>query len=315
MSQVLVTGAGGFLGSHLCEALLRAGHQVTALVHAPAGMGWLAELAPELRAELNIISGDIRDAVSLRALLKGKARVFHLVNLPASGSLLQAHVYVETHVTGTLNLLHAALAQDNCQVIHVSSAEVYGTPLYQPVDEKHPLQGRSPYLASKVAADMLAESFYRSFQLNLTIARFFPLIGPRQPDSALVPWIYHQLHNPEQATLRLPSLTASLDLSPVENALSALLHIASRNVAGEVIHFGAGREIALVDLAHQIMQNIGIEKPLQQGLTPGLTPIQDQLQANLEKAQRILGWVPCVDFQQGLQKTLHWLSQRQRTTH
>lgn len=311
MSQILVTGAGGFLGSHLCEALIRAGEQVTALVHAPSGLGWLAELAPELRAELAVIPGDIRDTVALRALLKGKARVFHLVNLPPGGSLLQAHSYIGTHVTGTLNLLHAALAQDDCQVIHASTAEVYGAPLYQPVDEKHPLQGRSPYVASKVAADMLAESFFRSFQLNLTVVRFFPLLGPRQSDSALVPWIYRQLRDAQQAVLRLPSLTATLDLSPVETALSAFLRVAGQNLAGEVLHFGAGTEIPLVDLAYQIMQEIGIKKPLQIGLTPGLhCTVREQLCADLKKARRLLGWEPTADWREGLRSTLHWLSQR-----
>lgn len=313
MNQVLVTGAGGFVGSHVCEALVAAGWQVQALVHTESGLGWLEDLPEAVLKELQIFRGDIRDAESMRQWVKSQSLIIHLAALTRGFSAQHSREYIDTNVTGTLNLLHAALAHD-CRVIHTSTAEVYGDPLYLPVDEKHPLQGRSPFVASKIAADMLAESFFRSFHLNLNVVRLFPLFGPRQHSSALLPWLFERLTDPACSAISLPLLTARLDLSPIANAVSAFLALVSHtHLPGEVIHFGAGQETSVESLAHTLMAKLGIHKPLVLGESPGLDCfLREHLCPNLTKARSQLHWQPLQSLEQGLDETLAWLQARKQ---
>lgn len=313
MNQVLVTGAGGFVGSHVCEALVSAGWQVQALVHAESGLGWLEDLPPDILPEIQIFRGDICDAEGLRQWVNKQSLIIHLAALTRGFSAQYSRAYIDTNVTGTLNLLHAALAHD-CRVIHTSTAEVYGDPLYQPIDEKHPLQGRSPFVASKIAADMLAESFFRSFQLNLSVVRLFPIFGPRQDASALVPWLFERLNDPQCEAIALPSLSARLDLSPIANAVSAFLAVAQQTgVSGEVIHFGSGQELPVTQLAQLLMSQLGCHKPLLVGESPGLDCfLREHLCANLNKAQHLLAWQAPMPLEAGLAHTLAWLQARKQ---
>jgi nucleoside-diphosphate-sugar epimerase len=314
MSQVLVTGAGGFVGSHLCEALVRAGRSVQALVHTDSNLGWLEDLPQTIFKELKIVSGDICDPDAMRKLIQGQSLIVHLAALTSGYALDHSRAYIETNVTGTLNLLHAALGQD-CHVIHTSTAEVYGAPLYLPIDENHPLQGRSPYVASKIAADMLAESFFRSFQLNLNIVRLFPIFGPRQSPQALIPWLFERINNPVCTEIRLSSLTTQLDLSPIENAISAFLSVAkNKPPAGEVIHFGSGQEVGVTTLAQTMMQSLDIHKPLKASDSEGFNLLSpEHLCCNNNKARALLQWQPLHQWQEGLKPTLAWLQARKQT--
>ena len=306
MKQVLVTGAGGFVGSHLCEALVRAGWQVQALIHTPSGPDRLLQLPAEIQAELELIPGNVRDAAQLRRIVQAQSLIVHLVNLQVPDTLMYSHAFIETHVTGTLNLLHAALSRD-CRVLHASVAEVYGAPLHSPVDEKHPLQGRSPYLASKIAADMLAESFVRSFRLNLTLVRLFPLCGRGQHAGAPVPWLIRQLRDPATELLKLPALNTSLDLSPVSDAIGALMAVAAcaTPLAGEVLNIGSGQAIRLEALARQFMSLLGRELPVREEMGYAVPfRLFDNLICDTAKIERLCGWKPSGQLSAALSDSL-----------
>lgn len=309
--QVLVTGAGGFIGSHLAETLVREGYQVQALVHynSASQWGWLEHAPPEIKAELQVTLGDIRDAEQVRELVKDKTLVFHLAALIAIPYSYQAsRSYIDTNVTGTLNILHAALAND-CRVLQTSTSEVYGTALYVPIDEKHPLQGQSPYSASKIAADMLSESFHRSFGLNVTIVRPFNTFGPRQSARAVIPTIMTQLLS-DKETLELGSLSPTRDLNFVANTVSAFLTVArASNVAGEVINFGSGREISIEELAQLIMHSLDIHKPIvctAERQRPPQSEVE-RLCCDASKAQHLLNWQAQISLEEGLKTTADWL--------
>ncbi len=309
--EVLVTGAGGFIGSHLTEALVRAGYQVQALVHynSSNSWGWLSQLPIEIKQALSVTQGDIRDAEQMRSLSQGKELIFHLAALIAIPYSYQAsRSYIETNVTGTLNILHAGLAND-CRVLHTSTSEVYGTALYVPIDEKHPLQGQSPYSASKIAADMLAESFYRSFELPVTIVRPFNTFGPRQSARAVIPTILSQLLS-DKETLELGALSPTRDLNYVANTVSAYLTVAESGLGnGEVINFGSGHEIAIGDLAELLMKLTGIHKPLvstAERQRPSGSEVE-RLLCDPNKAKNIFNWESQYSLEQGLELTIPWL--------
>lgn len=309
--DVLVTGAGGFIGSHLTEGLVQAGYRVHALVHYNSGGHWglLHQLRPDIRQEIQVTLGDIRDAEQMRSLVQGKQQVFHLGALIAIPYSYQAsRSYIETNVMGTLNILHAALAHD-CQVIHTSTSEVYGSALYVPIDEKHPLQGQSPYSASKIAADMLAESFYRSFQLPVSVVRPFNTFGPRQSARAVIPTILAQLFSAKE-TLELGALSPTRDLNYVANTVSAFITAAqSPQSIGQVIHFGSGREISIAALAELLMELAGIHKPIvstAERQRPQASEVE-RLLCNPAKARELLGWEPAVSLEQGLRETIPWV--------
>lgn len=313
--DVLVTGAGGFVGSHLTEGLVRAGYNVQALVHYNSSnhWGWLGSLPLEVRQAITVTQGDIRDAEQVRNLSQGKQIIFHLAALIAIPYSYQAsRSYIETNVTGTLNVLHAALAHD-CRVLHTSTSEVYGTALYVPIDEKHPLQGQSPYSASKIAADMLAESFYRSFELPVTVVRPFNTFGPRQSARAVIPTILSQLFS-DKETLELGALSPTRDLNYVANTVSAFVTVAESGLGnGEVINFGSGREISIGDLAALMMQLTGIQKPIvstTERQRPSGSEVE-RLLCNPSKAKALYNWEPEYTLEQGLEATIPWLRENQ----
>ncbi len=308
--QVFITGAGGFIGSHLTEALVQAGYQVKALVHyrGSGDTGWLKHLPTDYLNAIEIISGDVRDTEHMRQAVQGCDLVFHLASLigiPYSYSAPRS--YIETNITGTLNLLQAALAS-NARFLHTSTSEVYGSALYVPIDEDHPLQGQSPYSASKIGADMLAQSFQRSFGLDLTVVRPFNTFGPRQSTRAVIPAIISQLLS-DKPQLELGALSPTRDLNYVANTVSAYLSVANSNqVSGEVIHFGSGHEISIGELAQLLMKITGVEKEIisqEIRKRPDKSEV-NRLWANPEKAKKLLNWEPQSSLEAGLQKTVDW---------
>ncbi len=258
-TKVLVTGAGGFIGSHLAEKLVELGADVRALVHynALGAAGWL-DTSPR-RNDMQVVAGDITDRDSVRQAVRDREVVFHLAALIAIPYSYQApESYVRTNVLGTLNVLQAALEAGARRVVHTSTSEVYGTARYVPIDEQHPLQGQSPYSASKIGADQLAESFHRAFGLPVVTVRPFNTFGPRQSARAVVPTIITQCLAGK--TVRLGSLTPTRDLNFVANTADGFVAAAAAPAAvGRTINLGTGREISVGDLARMIAQLVGRE--------------------------------------------------------
>ena len=252
--QVLVTGAGGFIGSHLTERLVAEGARVRAFVryNSRGDVGGLRLLPADIYSQLEIIAGDLRDAEAIRAAAKGVDTIFHLgalISIPYS--YIHPREVVETNVMGTLNVLMAARDLDVRRVVHASTSEVYGTAQYVPIDEAHPLQGQSPYSASKIGADKIAESFYRAFNLPVATLRPFNTYGPRQSARAIIPTIITQALTRDE--VRLGNLTPSRDFTFVADTVEGFLRIASVEAAmGQEINLGVGATITIGELAHKI---------------------------------------------------------------
>lgn len=310
MKKVLVTGAAGFIGSHLVERLVREGHQVRAYVHYNSRNDWAnLELAdPAIKREIEVVTGDIADPFSVRDATKGVQVVYHLSSLIAIPySYVAPQSYVQTNVQGAINVLQAARDEGVERVVHTSTSECYGTAQYVPIDEKHPLQGQSPYSASKIGADMLAESYWRSFGLPVAIIRPFNTFGPRQSARAVIPTIILQALG--GGTIKLGSLTPTRDMNFVDNTVDGFLVVASHPAAvGEVINVGSGREISIGDLARLIVKLIGSNSEViedSQRIRPTNSEVE-RLLCSHEKATRLLGWQPRVDLEQGLRRTIDW---------
>ncbi len=312
--KVLVTGAGGFIGSHLTEALVTAGAEVRALVHYNSGgrQGWLDESS--LRSDMEIVAGDITDAGSVLHSMRDCEVVFHLAALIAIPySYIAPASYVQTNVVGTLNVLEAARRWDTQRVIHTSTSEVYGTALQVPIAETHPLQGQSPYSASKIGADKLAESYHRSFNLPVVTVRPFNTFGPRQSARAVLPTIITQClqisGGRADNTLRLGSLTPTRDLNYVANTASGFMLAAAAPAAlGQTMNLGSGQEISIGDLAAQIAQLIGCEINIEcddQRVRPANSEVE-RLLADNSLARSVLGWEPAVGLEAGLSQTIDW---------
>lgn len=307
--KVLVTGAGGFIGSHLAEELVRQGAEVTAFVHynGAGRWGWLDD--SPLASEMRIHAGDIADAESVKEAVQGQDTLFHLaalIAIPYSYSAPRS--YVRTNVEGTLNVLQAAREAGTRRVIHTSTSETYGTAITVPIAETHPLQGQSPYSASKIGADMMAESYQRSFGVPVVTVRPFNTFGPRQSARAVIPTIISQLcHGPE---VKLGSLTPTRDLNYVANTVEGFLAAAGPDEAvGEVVNLGSNREISIGDLATLIATTMG--KPIQivtdsQRVRPENSEVE-RLLADSSKAKRLLGWEPRVSLEEGLAQTIEWV--------
>lgn len=310
--RVFVTGAGGFIGSHLVEALVEAGANVRALARYTSRGNWghLEQLSPEIRNFLEVVLGDVRDAQFVRNHIRGCDVVFHLaalIGIPYSYEAPES--YFDTNLRGTLNLLQAAREAGVRRVVVTSTSEVYGTARYTPIDEGHPLQAQSPYSASKIAADKLAESYHLSFALPVVVVRPFNTYGPRQSARAVIPTIFSQLLAGGNL-LQLGALEPVRDLVYVSDTVRGFLRagVESRAV-GQVINLGTGQGISIGDLAHVIMKIVGREVPIVNA-TERVRPEASEVRllvANAKLAKTTLGWEPQVSLQEGLQRVAEYI--------
>lgn len=308
-SRALITGAGGFIGSHLAEAAVRAGYRVRALVRytSSGSAGWL-EKSP-LRNEMEILRGDIRDLESVSAAVKGCETVFHLaalIGIPYSYECPLS--YIRVNVEGTYNVLQAGRAAEVANVLVTSTSETYGTAQYVPIDEEHPSVGQSPYAATKIAADQLALSYYRSFGLAVKIVRPFNTYGPRQSARAVIPTIISQLLSGRRA-LRLGHLTPTRDLTYVEDTVRGFLAIAaSDKCVGLATNVGMNTEISVLDLANLIARLMKVEVTFETEdarLRPATSEVERLWCDNRRIRERTL-WAPAFDLKAGLEATIEW---------
>ncbi len=309
--NALITGAGGFIGSHLTERLVREGAKVRAFVryNSRGDEGLLRFLAKNLYAELEIIGGDLRDGDAVRAAMRGIEVVFHLGALIAIPySYRHPREVIETNVMGTLNVMMAARDLATPRVVHTSTSEVYGTAQYVPIDEHHPLRAQSPYSASKIGADKIAESFYRSFDVPVAILRPFNTYGPRQSARAVIPTIISQALVSE--VVRLGALDPIRDFTFVEDTVEGFFRAGWDEAAvGQEINIGAGDCISIGDLAKKILTYVGRDLPLiceEERLRPAQSEVM-RLHANAQKARELIHWEPRVSLDVGLQRTIAWI--------
>lgn len=312
MKKVLITGADGFIGSHLTERLLEEGYDVKAFVFYNSfnNWGWLDSLPAEKLKNIEIFSGDIRDPNGVREAMKGIDWVFHLAALIAIPfSYHSPDSYVDTNIKGTLNILQAARDLATEKIMVTSTSEVYGTAQYVPIDEKHPFQGQSPYSATKIGADRLAESFYRSFGLPVSIVRPFNTYGPRQSARAVIPTIITQLLSGKQE-IKLGSLTPTRDFNYVLDTANGFLAIAkSDKTIGEEINIATQQEISIGELAAEIINQINPGAKIicdEQRLRPVNSEVNRLLGAN-KKIKSLTDWEQQFSFSQGIQETIEWI--------
>lgn len=311
MTQVLVTGADGFIGSHLVEKLVIEGKKVRAFVFYNSfnNWGWLDTLPQEIMNEVEVFSGDVRDPNGVREALKDMDEVYHLAALIAIPfSYHSPDSYVDTNIKGTLNILQAARDFNTSRIIVTSTSEVYGTARYVPIDENHPFQGQSPYSATKIGADRLAESFYRSFDLPITIVRPFNTYGPRQSARAVIPTIITQLLSGKKE-LQLGSLTPTRDFNYVKDTVNGFIEIArAESTIGEEINIATQQEISIGELAEELISQINPNAKIisdEQRLRPEKSEVNRLLGSN-EKIRRLTNWQPQYSFQNGLTETIEF---------
>ena len=307
--RVLVTGAGGFIGSHLVERLVNEGARVRALVHYNAleSRGWLNDAA--VRENVEVVAGDVTDRDSVRHAVTGTEVVFHLAALIAIPYSYQAPAsYVRTNVTGTLHVLQAAHELGVERVVHTSTSEVYGTARYVPIDEAHPLQGQSPYSASKIGADKMAEAFACSFEVPVVTVRPFNTFGPRQSARAVIPTVITQCLT--GSAVRLGSLTPTRDLNFVTDTVDGFVRAASApGAVGQTINLGSGREISIGALAQLIGELAGRPVTVEcdpQRLRPTGSEVE-RLLADNRRARELLDWAPAIGLEEGLRRTIAWV--------
>ncbi len=310
---VLVTGAAGFIGSHLVERLTRLGCRTRAFVHynSAGSSGWL-DSSP-CRNDVEIVQGDIRDGDSVEAAAKGVDAIFHLaalIGIPYSYRTPLA--YVRTNVEGTLNVLEAARHHGVARVVQTSTSEVYGTAQFVPITEAHPVKGQSPYSASKIGADKLAESYYLSFGVPVVTLRPFNTYGPRQSARAVIPTVISQALR--GADLRLGNLTPTRDFNFVTDTAEAFVLAASVDAAiGKTIQIGTGREISMGDLVQAVSALVGRELKVTtdaERIRPAGSEV-DRLLCDPSLAKSVLGWESKVDFEDGLRQTFEWIQENQ----
>ena len=313
MKKVLVTGAGGFIGSHLTESLLERGYDVKAFIHYNSfgRWGWLDSLPKEKLDMIEIFSGDIRDPNGVRTAMKGTDLVFHLAALIAIPfSYHSPDSYVDTNVKGTLNVLQAARELDIEKLMVTSTSEVYGTAQYVPIDEKHPFQGQSPYSATKIGADRLTESFYRSFHIPAVIVRPFNTYGPRQSARAVIPTIISQLLAGKEE-IQLGTLTPTRDFNYVKDTAAGFIAIAeSDKTTGQEIHIASQQEISIGDLANIIIGQINPKARIicdEQRIRPDKSEVNRLLGSNC-KIKDLTDWTPHYSFEEGICETIDWVS-------
>jgi len=316
MRKVLVTGADGFIGSHLTERLVREGCEVRAMVlyNSFNSSGWLDHVPGDVRTAIEIIASDVRDPNAMRQAVKGCDTVLHLAALIAIPYSYHApDSYVDTNIRGTLNVLQAARDAGVQKFVHTSTSEVYGTAQFVPITEDHPLRGQSPYSASKIGADQMALSFFDSFAEPVTVIRPFNTYGPRQSTRAVIPTIITQLARGNRK-IRLGALAPTRDFSFVDDTVSGFVAVArsSDKAHGEVINIGSGFEISIGDTAHLIAEIMGVDVEIEadaQRLRPANSEVE-RLFCSAEKAERLLGWNPAYGgqdgFRRGLAETIRW---------
>lgn len=310
--KILVTGSGGFIGSHLTEELIKKGYQVKAFVHYNSfnNWGWLDTLHEDIMENAEIFQGDIRDPNGVEQAMKGVDAVFHLAALIAIPfSYHSPDTYVDTNIKGTLNVLQAARKMGTKRVIVTSTSEVYGTAQYVPIDENHPFQGQSPYSATKIGADRLAESFYRSFGLPVTIVRPFNTYGPRQSARAVIPTIITQLLT-GKTEIKLGSLTPTRDFNYVKDTVNGFISIyESDKTVGEEINIATQREISIGELAAELIRQINPKAKIvcdEERLRPEKSEVDRLLGCN-EKIIRLTDWRPQYFLEEGLRETIAFL--------
>ncbi len=315
--MILVTGADGFIGSHLTEALVRAGHRVRAFVQYNSfnSWGWLDRCQPDVRGHFDVFAGDVRDAFAVREAMRGIETVYHLASLIAIPySYTAPSSYIETNVSGTLNVVQAARDLGTMRVVHTSTSEVYGTAKFVPITEDHPLQGQSPYSASKIGADQIAISFYHSFGTPVTIVRPFNTFGPRQSARAIIPTIISQIADGKRE-LQVGDLRPTRDFNYVSDTVRGFLAVGGADkTVGEVVNIGSGFEISIGDLVRLIVAVMGKEVTIaldENRLRPAESEVF-RLCASSEKAKRLTGWSPefagLDGLRRGLELTVDWFT-------
>ncbi|MBA4010687.1 MAG: NAD-dependent dehydratase [Phenylobacterium sp.] len=311
-TRVLVTGAGGFIGSHLVEALVKSGAQVTCMTHynALGSIGNIGFLPDDIRQRITIAAGNVEDGDFVQRIVEGQDLVFHLAALIAIPySYVAPRSYLRTNIEGTLNVLEAARRTGIKRVVHTSTSEVYGTALRTPIDEDHPLQGQSPYSASKLSADKIAESYYRSFETPVVTVRPFNTFGPRQSARAFIPTIISQAL--ARDVIQLGSLTPQRDMTFVSDTVSGFLKAATTpGLEGETINLGTGSTFSIGDFATRILALMGMDKPIVHDSArdrPSKSEVMKLVSDN-SKAARLMNWRPVVELDDGLRETIDFVS-------
>ena len=318
--KVLVTGADGFIGSHLVERLASGGALVTALslYNSFDSHGWLDELPMEMLQSVKLVRGDVRNGAFMWRLVEGQDIVFHLAALISiPHSYVAAHSYVDVNITGTLNVLEAARAHGVKRVVHTSTSEVYGTAQYTPIDEHHPLQGQSPYSASKIGADMMAESYARSFEMPVVILRPFNTFGPRQSERAVIPTVIRQCLDLNCPTIRTGDLRPSRDFTYVGDTVEAFVAVglADKLEEGSVYDSGTGTTVSIVEVVETVRRLTGTAKPIELE-DVRVRPEQSEVQRLVASTRRLVtatGWRALVELEEGLTRTIAWWCSRMDT--
>ena len=324
MNKVLITGADGFIGSHLTESLVREGYSVRAFVmyNSFNSWGWLDQVSAEIKKSIEVFSGDIRDPHGVKAAMRDCDAVLHLAALIAIPySYTSPDTYIDTNVKGTLNVLQAARELGVKRVIHTSTSEVYGTARFVPITEEHPLQGQSPYSASKIGADQLAYSFYSSFDLPVVIARPFNTYGPRQSARAVIPTVITQIANGAKQ-LKLGAVIPTRDFSYVQDTVDAFIAtLKSDKGLGETVNFGSNFEISISDVAALIAEKMNVKIDIASD-TERMRPVNSEVErlwADNSKAKKLFGWSPKYagrdGLARGLQETINWFIEPENLKH
>ena len=322
--KIMVTGSDGFIGSHLTESLVRSGYSVRAFVmyNSFNSWGWLDHVADEIKNSIEIFAGDIRDPHGVKEAMRDCDAVLHLAALIAIPySYHSPDTYIDTNVKGTLNVLQAARELGVKRIIHTSTSEVYGTARFVPITEEHPLQGQSPYSASKIGADQLAYSFYSSFELPVVIARPFNTYGPRQSARAVIPTVITQIANGAKQ-LKLGAITPTRDFSYVQDTVDAFIAtLKSDKGLGEVVNFGNNFEISISDVAALIAEKMNVKIDIASD-TERMRPVNSEVErlwADNSKVKELFGWSPKYagrdGLARGLQETINWFIQPENLKH
>lgn len=318
MGKILVTGADGFIGSHLTEELIRRGHDVRAFVlyNSFNSWGWLDQSPPDIKQQLDIFAGDVRDPYGVRAAIRGCDVVLHLAALVAIPySYHSPDTYIDTNIKGTLNVVQAARDLGTSKVVHTSTSEVYGTARFVPITEEHPLQGQSPYAASKIGADQIALSFHRSFDLPVSVIRPFNTYGPRQSARAVIPTIITQIAAGKKL-IKLGATTPTRDFNFIKDTVAAFISIAENNRSiGEVINIGSNFEISIRETVQLIAEIMGASIEIETDdmrIRPEKSEVE-RLWACNAKARNLIGWEPVFGgvegMRRGLSETVNWFLQ------